>query len=198
MDIEEFLSFYNSTFKPAYADLVSYISDKPLQIIVEIENAFAHLCVYLDEKQFSDDREDNLKKAYSHIQRATLDCYKLLWVKISEDIDSIIKDSDKRKFTVNLPEEELLKKWKEFKQKASNARSMELNKIGLNKIEDVVNAYQEMIAIGWEIVKNIDSVKEQEFRKLSIVSFIKKQWIGFVLGVASSLAATMLINLFIT
>ena len=43
MTINEYSDFYHNYFKPAYANLVAVIADKPQQIIFEIENSFSHL-----------------------------------------------------------------------------------------------------------------------------------------------------------
>jgi len=189
MSVHDFLRFYNETFKPIYADLVAYIADKPFQVVVEIENAFSHLCVYLDDGERQEVRNDNLKKAYNHISRATLDCYKLLWVAMNRDITAIIDDKNARKFAVNMSESDLLRRWGEFKKLARTARRAEMELIGKDGVEDVVRLYSKAIWLGWEILDSIDEEKASELRRFSMIAFIKRQWIGFLVGVVSGIVA---------
>jgi hypothetical protein len=80
MTINEYSDFYHNFFKPAYADLVAIIADKPQQIIFEIENSFSHIMVYhsTDSDVAQNVKDENLVKAHNHLVRATMDCYKLL------------------------------------------------------------------------------------------------------------------------
>ncbi len=41
--ILELFEIYQKKFLPAWADLVAYRADKPAQILIEIENTFAHI-----------------------------------------------------------------------------------------------------------------------------------------------------------
>lgn len=80
MDITVVFNFYRETFLPAYSDVVGTIVKKPKQIQTELENTLAHIAQYFNPNLNADTRENNAKKAYDHLQRATLDCYKILWV----------------------------------------------------------------------------------------------------------------------
>ena len=192
MQLKDFLEFYHNIFIPIYSDTVAYLADKPVQIIIEIENAFAHLIVYLDDDTDLKTKEDNLKKAYNHIARAALDSYKILWVKMSEDIDELVHDKTKRKFVTNIPERELMENFIIFKEKAKEARRIEIKNIGRDNIIKTINAYKEAIEAGWNILHNIDPDKLASYKKFTIKKMIREQWIGFLIGFCSSLAATWL------
>ncbi len=193
--LEDLILFYRDVFIPVYSDTVGYIADKPIQIIVEIENAFAHIMVYLDDANSPKIKEDNLKKAYNHLLRASMDCYKILWVKMSDDIDKIAKDEYKRKFVVNMPEHLFLKKWATFKENAKKARNKEINKIGQNDTIEVVESYKEAVAAGWDMLKSIDIDKINTYRRFSIINFIKQQWIGIITGIIASAVVAYAIHL---
>jgi len=194
MDIDKFLEFYKNIFIPVYADLVAYIADKPIQIIIEIENSFAHLTIFLDKTNTKEIQIENLNKAYNHLLRASLDCYKLLWIEMSKDIDIILKDENKRKFTTNMPEIEILQLYTQFKEKAKIARKKELQTIGLNN-QKVLNEYKETIEIGWKILHNFDKEKLESYSKFNIKNIIKQHGIGFIIGIISSIIASILWNL---
>ena len=100
MNYNDFIKFYKEVFLPVYADVVIFLNDKPIQILVEIENIFSHLMIFFDKKNPRDERIDNLNKAYNHLLRVTLDSYKILWVEISKFIDSLVSDEEKRKFVI--------------------------------------------------------------------------------------------------
>ncbi len=123
------MNLYNQIFKPAYADLVAYIGDKPVEIIVEIENAFSHLMIYLDVSEPDNVREENLKKAYNHLVRASLDCRKLLWKQVIEDVEEIAKNKDKR-LTLALSEKEFILLKQRLREKSIQARREEIGNVG--------------------------------------------------------------------
>ena len=110
MDIEEVFEFYRTEFVPAYSDLVGYIGDKPLQMVIELENTFAHISQYFNPELNIQNKDKNLAKAYDHLVRVTLDCYKLLWVTVHEELEAIEKDKSTRKLGLNISETEFLTK----------------------------------------------------------------------------------------
>ena len=177
---KELFELYENVFKPAYADLVSYIGRKPINILVEMENALAHIFVSFDDSQPSDIRSDNVKKAYNHIVRATLDCYKLLWVQLNEDIDEIFKSNTKR-LALTMPESEFLKLRSLFKEKAREARKKELNNVGKNPLAPV-KEYMEAIEIGKQIINSLDNEKEGRARRFLLRSKWWELITAFVLG----------------
>ena len=191
--LQEFLNFYNEEFKPVYADLVAYLADKPINIIIEQENAFSHLTVYLDENQNEEIRQNNLEKANNHIVRATLDAYKLLWAELMKEINSIWENEDKR-LSISISLAEFAKKREEFIEKSKKARKIEITSIGISPIE-ALNYYKEAIDIGWELVKSIDPHREIAVEKYKFKFFKKERVYSFLIGIVSGIIATLLIQL---
>jgi len=192
MNLNDFLDFYQKTFLPIYGDLVAFLNDKPVQILIEIENIFSHLIVFLNENNPEKKRIDNLQKAYNHILRATLDSYKILWVEMSKFIDSLILNEEKRKFTINLNEDELLKLWKNFKKSSENARKLELSNIGENNIQSAITEYSKAIEIGKNIINHYDENKDNALKKFSLKNLFKSQIIGLIVGVIAGIISTLI------
>ncbi len=177
--LSDFLELYNKIFKPAYADLVAYIGDKPVEIIVEIENTFSHLMVYLDSSEESEIRDKNLEKAYNHLLRAALDCRKLLWKIIIEDVEEIAKNRDKR-LILAISESEFLKLLNKLREKSKLARRREIENIGKNPLE-AIKLYEEAIETGLKIIQAVDKDKEVHlsfFRRVFTIENIIVSVIG--------------------
>jgi len=194
MNYNDFIKFYKEVFLPVYADVIIFLNDKPIQILVEIENIFSHLMIFFDKKNPKTERIDNLNKAYNHLLRVTLDSYKILWVEISKFIDSLVSDEEKRKFVINLDEHKVLELWREFKALSENARKLELSNIGKNNVETVIKKYGEAIEIGKKIIDNYDEDKNKALKKFTLKNFIKSQGIGLIMGIISGVIATLVYN----
>ncbi|KKG52654.1 hypothetical protein [Methanosarcina mazei] len=192
--LDELFNFYRSTFVPAYADLVGYIGDKPAQTLIELENTLAHISQYYDPNLPTGDKEQNLNKAYSHLTRATLDCYKSLWTEMNKDIKKINDDVYARALILNVPEEKFIREYQEFKSKAQIARSMELTNIGIHPLGSL-HLYKETIEIGKNLVKYIDADNKQKYNTFRHLDKMREYFIGFVIGVASGLLANYIWNL---
>ncbi len=93
--LDLYRNFYFSSFLPAYADLTGYTLKKHDTVLFSIDSAHSHLMQYLSPDLDLDVREQNLRKAQGHIERATLDCYKLLWLFVEEDLTSLMGDAEK-------------------------------------------------------------------------------------------------------
>lgn len=195
MNQKEFIDFYNNSFLPVYADTVAFIADKPAQIIIEIENTFSHITQYLNTANTLEIQTSNLEKAYNHLLRATIDCYKILWVAMSEEIEVFMGNNNSRKFSVNLSENEAMYLWMQFKTNAQEARRIELAGIGIQP-EGAIEAYKKTIEIGWQLLKNCDREKLKALKTFSFKSLMKQQWIGFLVGVASSALVTYLFTVY--
>lgn len=189
LDLSELFKAYNR-FKDAYADLVAYIQDKPLEILVEVENAFSHLMVALESPEAEEARV-NLSKAVSHLQRATLDCYKLLWVRLGEDLESLLRDQKKR-LALSVKEQEFWSKWEKFKEKSREARKLEIDNVGVNPLASI-EAYQEACDIAWSILERVDEAKYSEVKKFALKS---KIWELVVSGLIGALLSYFLCKLF--
>ena len=190
--LKDLINLYNTKFKPAYADLVGYIGDKPVNILVELENALSHVFVSIDASISKEIKEDNIKKAYNHLIRATLDCYKLLWIRLDEDIEKIFKSKVSR-LALTVSEEEFLHLRGQFKSKAIEARKRELKEIGKNPLQSIYD-YQKVAAIGMKIINSVDDNK-----KITIKAFqLKSKWweilLSFLIGAVSSLFADMILS----
>ena len=113
ISIEEYNDLINNYFLVSYADCIAYLGQKPIEVLIEIESAFMHFSVYSNEKE-SEIKEENLQKAYNHIVRATLDCQKLIWLKMHELIEGLYMDTSMRKYCVNESEQTLVSKCNTF------------------------------------------------------------------------------------
>jgi len=71
--------YYREEFIPAYADVVVYLSAKPDETLLEIENIFSHVFQILNPELIDTKKMENIEKAKGHLERATLDCLKIIW-----------------------------------------------------------------------------------------------------------------------
>ncbi len=179
--------FYRAEFIPAYSDLVGFLLKKPRQVLTEQENALSHISQYFNPDMPSEKREENLKKSYSHLVRVTLDCYKLLLVQISKELELIYVDDKKRTFALNISEEEFLIKYNELRKTAQEARNIELVNMGNDPLV-AIEEYKRAIKIGRELFEKIDKDKLRKLegfrriitRKGVIVSFISGLLVGLI------------------
>lgn len=192
MDADDVFDFYRDEFLFAYSDLVSFIVKKPKQILTEIENTFSHMAQYFNSSLDEDEKQENLKKAYGHLVRVTIDCYKLLWVKLKEELELIYLDEKKRVFALNIPEEEFLKKYQQFRAKAKDARTLEIKNIGTNPFV-AIEAYKETILIGHELLKSVDGNKLNKLHIFKTIITTKECIITLILGIISGFIAGKLI-----
>jgi hypothetical protein len=195
MTIDEYSDFYQNLFKPAYADLVAIIADKPQQIIFEIENSFSHIMVYhsIDVAIPQNIKDENLVKAHSHLVRATMDCYKILWTELSDFLDKIIEDESSRTFSFNDSEAEVMKIWKNFKEKAQIARTEEMKSVGVDYI-NTINLYKEAVDEGKILLDKFDFDKFKRVKKFNFTNLLKNHGIGFGLGIISGVIATWIMT----
>jgi len=196
MDTEEVFEFYRTEFVPAYSDLVGYISDKPRQIVIELENTFAHISQYFNPELDIQDKDKNLAKAYDHLVRATLDCYKLLWVTLHEQLKAIEEDESIRKLGLNISETEFRTKFQKNKKLAQEARRIEMTSVGLTPIA-ALDKYKEVVKGGYELIGTIDNDKLQEIKSLKRFVSTKEFIIGTGVGILAGLISGYLLHLFI-
>jgi len=191
MDVEDVFEFYRIEFVPAYSDLVGYIGDKPRQMVIELENTFAHISQYFNPELDIQDKDKNLVKAYDHLVRATLDCYKLLWVTIHEKLEVIEKDGSTRKLGLNISETEFLTKFQKLRKLAQEARGMEMASVGLEPIKSL-DKYKEVVKDGYELIGVMDENKMQEIKSLKRFVSTKE----FIVGIIAGLISGYLLHLF--
>ena len=192
MDIGEVFEFYRTEFVPAYSDLVGYIGDKPQQTVIELENTFTHISQYFNPILDIQDKNKNLEKAYDHLVRATLDCYKLLWVTMYEQLKAIEEDEAKRKLGLNISEMGFLTKFQKLRKLAQEARGMEMVSVGLAPIESL-DKYKEVVKDSYELIDTIDENKIQEIKSLKRFVSTKE----FMVGILAGLISGYLLHLFI-
>lgn len=192
MDVEEVFEFYRTEFVPAYSDLVGYLGDKPRQMVIELENTFAHISQYFNPELNIQDKDKNLAKAYDHLVRVTLDCYKLLWVTMHKELEAIEKDKSTRKLGLNISEAEFLTKFQKLRKLAQEARGIEMASVGLAPIKSL-DKYKEVVRGSYELIDTIDMNKMQEIESLKIFIFTKE----FVVGILAGLISGYLLHLFI-
>jgi len=189
-DIAEVVSFFNNEFIPAYSDLTGFIVNKPQEILIGIEYAFSHLMQHFNEELGAESQDKNLEKAYHHLQRATLDCYKLLWVYMNTNIVQLIDNQNKRKFCVNMVEGDLLLAYQRFRTKAQEARTIEGRNVGLDIMPSIA-AYKDACIQGRKILVNIDEIKVNDLEKFETRAYrfitAKEFIVGLLTGLVSSL-----------
>ena len=192
MDIEDVFEFYRTEFVPAYSDLVGYLGDKPRQILIELENTFAHISQYFNPELNTQDKDKNLTKAYDHLVRVTLDCYKLLWVTLHEELEVIEKDKSTRKLGLNISETEFLTKFQKLRKLAQEARGMEMASVGLSPIASL-DKYKEVVKDSYELIDTRDEDKIQEIKSLK--RFVSTN--EFIIGILAGLISGYLLHVFI-
>ena len=196
MDIEEVFEFYRTEFVPAYSDLVGYIGNKPQQLVIELENTFTHTSQYFNPELDIQDRDKNLAKAYDHLVRATLDCYKLLWVTMHEQLKAIEEDKAKRKLGLNISEAGFLTKFQKIKKLAQEARRIEMTSVGLSPMESL-DKYKEVVKYSYELIDTIDENKMQEIKSLKRFVSTKEFMIGTAVGILAGLISGYVLHLVI-
>jgi hypothetical protein len=188
MDIKELLDYYYQKFIPAYADAVASLGDKPVQLLVEQENTLAHLLAYLEDE--SD--KANLKKACGHLERATLDCYKIIWIEYKEKLKFFISlDNSNLALAFNSNESEVLKKIKKIDSLAKEARELESINIGKNSTL-ALDKYIEVVELEKELLDSVDLKKASSYNKFKLSHLIKDHSLGFIVGIIAGLATSYL------
>jgi hypothetical protein len=148
--LRKMILFYDNTYMPAYSELVAYLGDKPVQGLIEIENLTTHLIRYLDDTESTEIRDENLKKAYNHLVRVTLDCYKTLWLQVKTDLLEV-EDIATAILSDGLNKGDFFILKQEFKELSKKARTTEMSLVGTAP-ENCLDAYSETIYFGWNII----------------------------------------------
>lgn len=193
MDVDELFEFYKKEFIPAYSDLVGYIGDKPQQVLIELENVLSHLSQRFNPDVTPKEKSANLQKANDHLFRVTLDCYKLLWIKIHNQLEKIEKDDSVRKLGLNISEAEFTIKFQKIKKLAQEARTIEMESIGLSPMASI-DKYKEVVKNGYELMDKRDDVKISEIKSLKRFISTKEFVIGTVIGVVGGLISGCLLS----
>jgi hypothetical protein len=194
ISIEEYNDLINNYFLVSYADCIAYLGQKPIEVLIEIESAFMHFSVYSNEKE-SEIKEENLQKAYNHIVRATLDCQKLIWLKMHELIEGLYMDTSMRKYCVNESEQTLVSKCNTFFDLAKKARKDEINNVGKSPLISI-ESYHRLLEIGDDILNSIDLDKKESFIKYCKLLYLRENIVQLLISFIAGVAATGVFILF--
>ena len=189
MEIDDISKFYRDDFLPAYADLISYIVEKPQQISFELEAALSHITQSYNPNINNRKKKENIQKAMGHLERAALDCYKLLWVEIYKTIKRIEKLGFYRKFCLNTPELDFVMGLQKVRELARAARTKEMVSVGIEPRASL-DLYKELKKESLKLAGSLDKHKMGEIKKLRLVTQIKiiilQNIIGFIMGFISA------------
>lgn len=195
MELDEVFTLYRDEFLPAYADVVGYVANKPEQIANEIENIFSHIAQIHNPNLSVSIREANVAKSYDHLERVTLDCYKILWGHMNGELEKLYLNKWKRSLCLSINEAEFLTKRREFINKAQEARRLEMTSVGDEPLQSI-NKYKEVVAIGVELLNSIDSEKENKVGLLIAFATSKEVIITILLSFIAGLMANAVFQLF--
>jgi hypothetical protein len=117
LKIEEFYKSYNNTLRPLLILVESELEDFPINILNEVRAIHDHVArVYKDGEGIN--KEEELKLCERHIQRAVLDCFKIIIAIKDKGIKRFKKDYK----SVNLGDVDSGAFLPEFKQKLKVAK----------------------------------------------------------------------------
>jgi len=189
MPIVDLFRYYNDIFIPIYAEVVARRQAKPRQIANEIENAFSHLTSY----HLSDcdlDKKSNLNKAIGHIQRATLDCQKILWLTLITDAAYLEKGDGLLEHASNVSLDTAVAQYKLIQKLGIEARFIESQNTGIS-LAVRLEFYQNAIEQHKKFDDMIDIVKARMFanrqKKFSLKQFAINNAVGFMIGVVAGI-----------
>ena len=186
IDLQALRLYYYTKFIPAYADAVASLGDKPVQLLVEQENTLAHIFAYLEDE--SD--VGNLQKACAHLERATLDCYKIIWVEYKEKLKFYISlDNSNLALAFNVQESDVLEKIKKIDLLAKEARELESLNIGKNTTK-ALEKYMEVVELEKALLDTVDIKKVSSYQRSSVKDFLQDQYLGLVLGILGGLVSS--------
>ncbi len=191
MNFDELYFYYSNVFVPAYSDLTGYLLYKPTPVLHSIENALSHVMQCYNPKISEILRKENTQKAHHHLERATLDCYKILFVKLDKKITSVVDNPELRKFCVNKTEREFISQYFDFKIRIRDIREKEIENIGIN-INETISLYKEAVNVGFTLIDAIDDQKISDYKQLNQRNAWIKTIRDFVIGVVTGLIACII------
>lgn len=154
--LNELIAYYEDVFVKAYADLVALTADKPAQVLVEIENFNSHLIVIL-KNESSDKVNSNSRKAKTHLQRGTLDCYKMLFVSMHNMVQNFLRDMsiEDVQFVLGDKYTQCINDWFSFSQKIRETRRLEVANTGSAQLDQVIAEYKSAVEAGYAVYELI-------------------------------------------
>ena len=198
--IQVVVDYYHNFFVPAYADLVAFLGDKPVQVLVEIENYNSHMMRAMEDGSADGVISSNLKKAKGHLQRGTLDCYKLLFVHINRQINQYFDGFEKIDIDIALGHtnfHQLFQQRQEFIQIIRQSRTTEMQNVGVN-IEGTIESYRSAVNNGFDLVELLSNEYPQ-FERVKKYFFIKQlqaNWGGYVISAILGVVVTLIVSYF--
>jgi len=189
MEIDAVFKFYREEFGPAYVDLISYIVDKPQQISFELDAVLSHITQSYNLDINDTKKKENIEKAMGHLERAALDCYKLLWAETYRTIKRIENLGFYRKFCLNTPEHDFVAGVQKVRELARTARTKEIASMGIEPNASL-DLYKEVVKESLKLAGSLDKHKIGEIQKLKGLTHLKiiilQNFIGFITGFASA------------
>ena len=187
---EELWQYYQERFKRVYADLVAVTGNKPYQISFEIEAMTSHVGV---AKTNADAQivKTNLQKAGGHLERASLDAAKILWLVYRERLQPMLEDKFVKKFCTVVPEHEFVARYERAESLARNARKTEIENVGISPRESVDHYYEAANEFRNLLdLVNVDRI--DSIRKFRWAYVIRNHAVSFVMGLLSSAVIALL------
>lgn len=181
---EKLFQYYQYNFKPIYADLVAVTADKPFQISFETEAMLSHIGV---AKTQTDPRiiKSNIFKAGGHLERASLDAAKILWLVYRKRLQPILEDDLIKKYCTLVPEREFIAKYNYAESLALQARKTEIENVGISPRESVTQ-YYEAASEFRNLLDLVDEGRIESIRKFKLVYMFKQHSAGLAAGLISS------------
>ena len=158
-------------FVPAYSDVAVVLGGhRPIQVLTEIENCNSHLMRALADNEGNSDTKGNLEKAKRHLQRGTLDCYKLIWLQIDKQIEAFLGEFGYAELVDLLPVsyDEIYRRHKQFKRCLAENRRNEILSVGTD-IEGSIAAYKKTVEDGYDLLQEISDEARYKRIKNSLV-----------------------------
>lgn len=184
---EDVYRLLDGSFKDIFADLVILTGLKPSEVLFELEAVLSHLAV---SKLHPEEAQKNVDKAMSHMQRASLDAAKMLYITFVRRIaDALPEKPEHRKYILNCGDSEFIRLVTKAEELGLKARRIELQNMGRNPEEALEPYYDAAIAMR-DAYLHIDTDKLRTFIPLSTRYFVEQHWVGFLIGVASSAVVT--------
>lgn len=183
MVISDIFDYYSKEFLPTYARAVAELQDKPVQITVEIENAFSHLAVYSSHERDGNTQKqiEHLKKSLGHIERATLDAYKFIWISLLKK-SRVFDRPGILEFATKTDLDTAVRLHEDFKKKATEARIKELSNLE-EEVSVRNNFYREALISADALFECLDAKRLRRFKSFSVWYLIKSNSIAFTFGV---------------
>ncbi|NOR48102.1 MAG: hypothetical protein GQ533_08670 [Methanosarcinaceae archaeon] len=111
-------------------------------------------------------------------------------------MDDIYFDDTKMAFTLNISEDEFIKRYNKFREKTREARNIEITNIGDGPLKSI-EKYKETVNMGVNVFKSVDHIKAHKFRKFRTIITTNEYFIILILGIISGLFAGIILTKFI-